>query len=376
MTTAATVRAECADCGKDVALKKDGTPRAHTCERPPPTVVTAPPALPRVVTDLYAADAQRPRSLQTAVGVSALLGCARRVAETILGTPETNEPDRLAAVMGTAIHTACENATKARNPFAETELEIRIPDFDLVGHADLWEPIDRAVEDWKTTTRDRVSAVALNGPSRQQRAQVQVYGYGLTLKGYPVEKVRLVFIPRDGRGDETVVWEAPYDEAQALEALLWLEGVREQVQNGIKPKPERLASSFCRDWCPFYDPHGLGSGCTGIADKPADTVITDPEVVDAGVTYFRAGLDAKRSGEIKDAAKAACEGRSGRLGETELVLSWSDPKPREVLDEAAVRATYAAAGLPLPVRIETATPRISVKPAPDRPAETAQEATA
>jgi hypothetical protein len=367
-------RAECPDCGKDVAVKKDGTLRAHVCERPPPTRIVDAPPLPRVVRDLYALDALRPRSVQTEIGISALVGCARRAAHTILGTPETNEPDKLAAVIGTAVHKACEDATKARNPFAETELEVRIPDFDLLGHVDCWDPIDRAAEDYKTSTVERITGIRLDGPTRQQRAQVQTYGYALALKGYPVEKVRLVFLPRDGRGDQAYVWEAPYDEAQALEALLWLDGVRQQVANGVLPPPERFESSFCRDWCPFYDPAGVGSGCTGIADRPVDVEITDPELVEAAREYADGAALAKRGGELKDAAKARLEGVVGRAGD--LVVSWSNPKERLVLDEDAVRETYAAAGLPLPVRRETATARISVKPAPDRPAENAQEATA
>jgi hypothetical protein len=348
-------RRVCETCKKDVAVLRSGDLRQHKCEPP----LELPPAkLPRALADLYALDAARPRSTQRAIGVSALGGCRRAAAETILGTPMTNDPDRLAATLGTAIHATLEEAARARNPFALVEHEVYLPEFDLLGHVDYADPVvEKVCEDWKT----KHSLSPNHQPTRQQRWQVQVYAKALVDKGHDIRRVRLVFVPRDGSGRDAVVWEDDYREDVAIEALLWLDGVREQAANGMKPDPERVASSFCRDWCPFYDPQGIGSGCTGLADRPADVIVDDPEFVDAAVLYRTAADAAAAAADDQLAARAILEGRAGAAGQTGIVVSWSDPKPRLVLDEDAVREQYAAAGLTVPTKVEQAAPRISVK---------------
>jgi len=54
---------------------------------------------------------KRGRSTQVQIGPSELGGCRRKVWYRLNGQPETNDNEvKLAAIMGTAIHTAIENA--------------------------------------------------------------------------------------------------------------------------------------------------------------------------------------------------------------------------------------------------------------------------
>ncbi len=69
---------------------------------------------------LRAKDASRSRSVQTQVGPSELGGCRRKVWYRLNAQPETNENElKLAAIMGTAIHAAIEEAIGAIDPKGE-----------------------------------------------------------------------------------------------------------------------------------------------------------------------------------------------------------------------------------------------------------------
>ena len=66
---------------------------------------------------LHAQDAGRDRSTQTEVGPSEIGGCRRKVWYRLNAQPHTNEnQSKLAAIMGTAIHTAIEEAIGAIDP--------------------------------------------------------------------------------------------------------------------------------------------------------------------------------------------------------------------------------------------------------------------
>lgn len=198
---------------------------------------------------LTAQDNARPRTKQTTVGVSSLGGCRRQAWHMLQGDiGENTNTLRLASIMGTAIHKTIEDAL----PFGEFEKEIRVQVDGLpVGNVDLYIPKLKAVVDWKTTTLKKLDYF----PSRQQRWQVHVYGYLLTRVGKEVETVTLVAIPRDGDERYIKIHTEPYSEAIALEALQWLE----ELQDSPRPKPERDALTFCKNYCKFY-----GSHCGGL----------------------------------------------------------------------------------------------------------------
>ena len=88
--------------------------------------------------------------------------------------------------------------------------------------------------------------------------QVHLYGLLLAENGYPVDQVTLVGIPRDGNERDVLVRSEPWNRHIADEGLLWLRELHTRLST---PAPER-PSSFCRDYCQFFDVLGL-MGCPG-----------------------------------------------------------------------------------------------------------------
>jgi hypothetical protein len=193
------------------------------------------------------------RSRQRAVGPSELGGCRRKVWERLQGTPVTN-PDTLqmAANMGTAWHSWIE-ATLDGHP--RYLLEQKRERDGIRGTVDCFDTERRMVVDWKTIKMSGVPYF----PSKQQRWQVQVYGWLLSVE-FEVESVCLVGFPRDGTELDIVTHVEPYREGLALEALEWLEDIKGRE---VAPKPEKKARKFCRFYCDFYDPSGV-TGCPGL----------------------------------------------------------------------------------------------------------------
>jgi hypothetical protein len=158
--------------------------------------------------------------------------------------------------MGTFIHAGIAEAIKREDPFNDNfliEQEFAID--GLRGHVDLYIKDQKQVVDWKTT---KVKSLRYF-PSDQQKMQVQIYGYLLEQNGYPVDKVSLVAIARDGTSNDIREYTEPYDAMKALEGLEWIKNMQNAVINQEVPEPEREVF-FCRSWCGFYDPTGV-NGC-------------------------------------------------------------------------------------------------------------------
>ena len=173
---------------------------------------------------LHAKENTRARSNQVQIGPSELGGCRRKVYYRLHDQHPTNDNEmKLAAIMGTAIHAAIENAIELADPEGKKYLvEQEVEYGDMKAHIDLWIPETGDVVDWKTVKKTNLSYF----PSTQQRWQVQVYGYLLEKsgKGKPTT-VNLVAIPRDGDERDIKVHSEPYDPAIAEEALNWLAAV-------------------------------------------------------------------------------------------------------------------------------------------------------
>jgi len=96
----------------------------------------------------------------------------------------------------------------------------------MKAHVDLWIPETGDVVDWKTSKVKNLSYF----PSKQQRWQVQVYGYLIEKSGIGTPKnVNLVAIARDGDERDIKVHTEPYDPAIAEEALNWLSAIKESA---------------------------------------------------------------------------------------------------------------------------------------------------
>ena len=197
------------------------------------------------------------RDRQTAIGPSQIGGCKRKVWMQLKDQPRVNETSKMAAWMGTAIHTAIEKHFEYADPFGERyQREVEVEFGGLKGHVDLYDVVENEVIDWKTTTKRRLGD---NFPSDQQWQQVQLYGWLLSNNGYAVEKVTLVGIARDGNEDHIQIESQPYDVGAAMAGLQWLKEVEEAVE---VPEPEKN-KRFCANYCVFYDRNGE-VGCPGM----------------------------------------------------------------------------------------------------------------
>ena len=280
---------------------------------------------------LHSKDASRDRSTQTEVGPSEIGGCRRKVWYRLNAQPHTNEnQSKLAAIMGTAIHAAIEDAIGAIDPEGKEYLvETEVAFGDMKAHVDLFVPSTGAVIDWKTSKVKNMSYF----PSNQQRWQVQIYGYLLSKNGYEVKTVNLVAIARDGNEKDVKVHTEPYDEVIALAALAWLENVKASKE---LPAPEKDAS-FCKDYCQYYDATEQ-MGCGGLKKERivlSEVVIEDEEVDKHALHYLQLDRKIKELEKERDSFKASLEGSTG-VTKSGVEISWITVKGRETVDAKEV----------------------------------------
>jgi CRISPR/Cas system-associated exonuclease Cas4 (RecB family) len=273
------------------------------------------------------------RSNQVRIGPSEIGGCRRKVWMRF-NKYETTNPNtlRLASVMGTAIHSYIQEAFTLQDPFGERYMmETEGADEGLlVGHVDMYDKVNYEVIDWKTTKKSNLGYF----PSKQQRWQVQLYGYLLELNGYRVENVTLVAIPRDGDERDIVYHTEPYNIEIAHEALNWLG----ETLQGEMPAPEK-DPSFCKFYCGYYDETPNPIGCPGRPKVEAEgAVIDDATVSLAAKDYLRLTQDIAMLEELKEKAKAQLEGVNGVTADGIKVL-WTSVAGRKIIDEEAVKAS-------------------------------------
>ena len=302
---------------------------------------------------LHAKDASRDRSTQTEVGPSEIGGCRRKVWYRLNAQPATNEnQSKLAAIMGTAIHAAIEEAIGAIDPEGKEYLvETEVAFGDMKAHVDLFVPSTGAVIDWKTSKVRNMSYF----PSNQQRWQVQIYGYLLSKNGYEVKTVNLVAIARDGNEKDVKVHTEPYDETMALAALSWLENVKASKE---LPAPEKDAS-FCKDYCQYYDATEE-MGCGGLKKERivlSEVVIEDEEVDKHALHYLQLDSKIKELEKERDSFKASLEGATGTT-RSGVEISWITVKGRESVDSKEVEKLLGF----VPKTVGNETVRLNIKP--------------
>jgi hypothetical protein len=163
-----------------------------------------------------------------------------------------------------------------------------------------------------------------------------VYGYLLDKsgKGKP-QRVSLVAIPRDGDERDIKVHTEPYDESIALEALNWLEAIKEAQE---APAPER-EESYCKFYCKYYDASGE-VGCVGLkkglteADVP---ILDDADLELKALEYVQ--LD-RRIKDLEAKKESLRDTFSGIVGRTPsgLEIKWSTVQVNSVDKEAVEKA--------------------------------------
>jgi len=283
-----------------------------------------------LVQALHDKENSRPRSTQVQIGPSELGGCRRRVWYRLNNQPETNEQElKLAAIMGTAIHGAIEEALSKRDDLL---IETTVEYGGMKAHVDLFIPETGDVVDWKTTKYRNLSYF----PSQQQRWQVQVYGYLIEKSGKgKVSRVNLVAIPRDGDERDIKVHSEAYDEKVALEALSWLEAIK---ASDVAPEPER-DESYCKFYCKYYDASGE-MGCVGLKKgrtKTEQPPIDNPEVDLRALEYLQLDKEITRLVAKKEALRDVFAGLTG-LTQSGIDIRWSTVQNNTVDKEAVEKA--------------------------------------
>ena len=307
-----------------------------------------------LVNILHAKDNSRARSKQTQVGPSELGGCRRKVWYRLNAQPETNENElKLAAIMGTAIHSAIESAINHADPKHEKYVvEQEVEYGNMKAHIDLWIPETGDVVDWKTVKKSNLSYF----PSTQQRWQVQVYGYLLDKsgKGKPTN-VNLVAIARDGDERDIKVHSEPYDPSIAEEALNWLAAIKETTE---APEPER-DESYCKFYCKYYDPSGE-LGCIGLKKKdgqtPNDNLIADPDADKAALLYLQLDSQIKELENQQASIKDQLAGLSGQTT-SGISITWTSVAGRKSVDTDAL----SKQGIEIPYKEGKESTRLTIK---------------
>jgi len=280
-----------------------------------------------LVKALHDKENKRGRSTQTQIGPSELGGCRRKVWYRLNNQPETNDAElKLAAIMGTAIHSAIESSLADNKSIM---LESTVEYNGMKAHVDCYIPETGDVIDWKTVKTKNLNYF----PSTQQRWQVQVYGYLISKSGLgKVQTVNLVAIPRDGDERDIHVHSEPYDEAVALEALNWLEAIK---TSDTAPEPER-DESYCKFYCKYFDASGE-MGCVGLKKERIKTELPqiDNAQADSDALHYLQLAD-----EIKVLESKQSEVRDRLLGitgvtKTGFEIKWSTVQSNTV-DKAEV----------------------------------------
>jgi len=184
--------------------------------------------------------------------------CAYHLAKKLLGVPEVPFKYWLGAKIGTATHAFLEDAiTKSDLPeLSSAAVEQKIFLGTLEGYGDIHSKPDlvlvedRHVVDWKTSTRDKsrkYQRVLFEGNQdagviyslQRYYTQAQIYAWGLSRAGTPIDTCSLVFINRDGTTD-TDIWSYTFDYEPEHAETAWkrLETIWENL--GINPDPEQF----------------------------------------------------------------------------------------------------------------------------------------
>ena len=279
---------------------------------------------------LHDVENKRGRSKQVQIGPSELGGCRRKVWYRLNDQPETNDAElKLAAIMGTAIHSAIESALADNK---DVLLEQTVEHNGMKAHVDCFIPSIGAVVDWKTVKVKNLNYF----PSQQQRWQVQVYGYLIAKSGLgKVQTVSLVAIPRDGDERDVTVHTEDYDEAIALEALNWLEAIK---QSDTVPAPER-EENYCKFYCKYYDASGE-MGCVGLKKELIKTelpVIEDTETSMAALHYSQVDEQIKVLEAKRDGIREILMGKTG-VTTTGFEIKWTSFQSNTVDKEAVEKA--------------------------------------
>lgn len=183
------------------------------------------------------------RDLQAKIGASEIGNpCDYCVANRLLGKKQKDNQYWLGAKLGTSMHNELEaEASKFLvrsidykfRPLEGALLEHKIELGTIDGYGTVKSKPDVVLTkhnhllDYKSSLKKKVAKYKLDGVPMQYIYQQQLYAWGLNKAGIKITRISLVFVNRDGSGDDDVwIYSFDYDESLALKAwdrlsLLW-----------------------------------------------------------------------------------------------------------------------------------------------------------
>lgn len=322
----------------------------------------------------HAADARRPRSIQTQLGASDTI-CSRRAGYILAGAERTNAGDKRAAILGTYIHRGL--LEDARREYGWL-IERTVADGTLRGHIDVVQldaataarlpkrhrPVEPAeavtVEDVKTKSSRVWDRVVRFGPTAAEMRQVLLYADLLRTVGFAdvpgqrylhrlgpvdVQRIRFRFVCRD-TGEEHIQ-EFAFDEWLAAEARWWVERVVEaDSPEELRRDHDGPGLSVICDNCAFVEAcwPGVAPG------QPAQTILIhdDEDRARALADYVRAHERYREAKRAKEKARAMLDDSpEGNYGDNHL--GWGGGNDKEETDVVAMVERFEDADLVVPM---------------------------
>lgn len=303
---------------------------------------------------LLAWDARRPRSMQTAFGMSELDDCRRRAGYRLAGVAPTNRGGSVQAVMGTAVHEAVAHVLKELQAEglipAEDLIEHEVVFAGIVGHFDRYEAGAARLIDTKTTSERWLKKLKIQGPTRGNLWQVHGYAAALIAEGHPVRTLAIDYLARDT--GEQWRWTGPFNKRHVAAALAWVTEVRDTDLDDL-PRDHDPDGPFCQH-CPFFDL--CWDGYILGRDLRSVLYVEDPDAAKWAKQLAKGrGMEAagkklaKEARGALDALRPATDDRVStvRVPGLEKALRFSVSYPKR-LDGDQVKKDYAKAGVPVP----------------------------
>lgn len=300
-------------------------------------------------------DRSRPRSQQTAFGMSELGDCRRRAGYRLAGVAPTNHGGSLQAVMGTAIHEAAAAVLKAQQAAglipADDLIEHEVSFAGILGHLDRYEAATASLIDIKTTSDRWLQKLKVQGPSRSHLWQTHGYAAALIAEDRKVKQIVIDYLARDT--GEQWRWTGRFDPQHMRDALEWVTEVR-NTELDFLARDHQPDSAWCQH-CPFRDLCWEGA----VTDRDPRSVlfVEDPDAA-AWARKLEDSRGRKKAAEADEKeAKGALDAIRPNTAGVELVavpgfdkaLKYTVSFP-ERLDGVQVRKDYAAAGRPVPTK--------------------------
>jgi hypothetical protein len=261
-----------------------------------------------------------PRSVQSAEGIlgpSDIGFCRQKAKLMIEGVPQTDDPPKWAAAVGTALHNYIEAAIKKSHPdwlcgsIDEIEVTATLPSgVEVKGHPDIVVPSSNAVLDIKTV--DGYEWIKRSGTSQQHKYQRHLYAMGLMQAGILDESktvlVGNIYFDRSGKQYEPLVIVEEMDVTLTNEIDSWIQDVIYAVKHNEDASRD-IPAPVCEKICSHF------TACRGELGMEQETIMIENQELLSAVDMYVEGRDmAKQADQMKKEAQAMLNGINGSTG--------------------------------------------------------------